>query len=43
MLKFRHLREIAARPDLTPELWESLLDEDPLTDDATQMQLFSAL
>lgn len=42
ILKFRHLREIASRADLTLELWESLLDDDPLTDDATQMRLFSA-
>ena len=42
ILKFRHLREIGSRSSLTPELWEALLDDDPLTDDATQMRLFSA-
>jgi hypothetical protein len=40
ILKFRHLRDIAARQDMDLALWESLLDEDPLTDEATQMQLF---
>jgi hypothetical protein len=46
ILKFRHLREMTAslgqRPaklDLTA--WESLIDKDPLTDEATQMPLFS--
>ncbi len=39
-IKFRHLRDIASRSDLAPATWESLLDEDPLTDEATQMQLF---
>ena len=42
ILKFRHLREIGSRGNLTPDLWEALLDDDPLTDDATQMRLFSA-
>jgi hypothetical protein len=41
ILKFRHLREIAARPDMNAELWESMLDEDPLTEEATQMHLFA--
>jgi len=41
ILKYRHLREIAARPKMTLALWESLLDEDPLTDEVTQMQLFT--
>jgi hypothetical protein len=41
MLKFRHLREIAVRTDMNLALWESLLDEDPLTDEATQMHLFA--
>ena len=40
-LKFRHLREIAAGPRLGPNGWEPLLDEDPLTEEATQMPLFS--
>jgi hypothetical protein len=39
-IKFRHLRDIAGRADLSPVTWESLLDEDPLTDEAVQMQLF---
>jgi hypothetical protein len=42
-LKFRHLREIAGQTDLTLAEWEALLDEDPLTEEATQMQLFSNL
>ncbi|HUV15352.1 MAG TPA: hypothetical protein VMW28_02165 [Pelolinea sp.] len=29
-LKFRHLRRLAARENLTMELWESLLDGDPI-------------
>lgn len=40
-LKYRHLREIAARPEMSLPLWEALLDEDPLTEDAHQMHLFS--
>ncbi len=40
-LKFRHLRDIAARADLPTLNWEALLDEDPLTEEATQMQLFA--
>lgn len=40
-LKFRHLRDIARREGLTRDLWDALLDEDPLTDEATQMPLFS--
>lgn len=39
-IKFRHLREIAAQPDLRMEDWEPLLDEDPLTGEAAQMALF---
>ncbi len=39
-IKFRHLRDIASRADLSPITWEALLNEDPLTDEATQMQLF---
>jgi len=47
ILKFRHLREMAAGLGQCPvELdlaaWESLIDKDPLTDEATQMPLFSA-
>jgi hypothetical protein len=41
MLKFRHLRDIAARPDLSLPTWEGLLEEDPLTEEATQMRLFA--
>jgi predicted RNA-binding Zn-ribbon protein involved in translation (DUF1610 family) len=40
IIKFRHLREIASRVDLSLTTWELLLDEDPLTDEATQMLLF---
>lgn len=39
-LKFRHLREIATGKDMTLHDWTTLLDEDPLTDEATQMTLF---
>jgi hypothetical protein len=39
-LKFRHLREIVQRTGLTRDEWESLLEEDPLTDEATQIPLF---
>jgi hypothetical protein len=39
-LKFRHLREIAQRSGLARHEWESLLEEDPLTDEATQIPLF---
>ena len=39
-LKFRHLREIAALPALSLETWAAQLDEDPLSDEASQMQLF---
>ena len=40
-LKFRHLREIAIQKDIGAADWTGLLDEDPLTDDPTQMRLFS--
>lgn len=40
IIKFRHLRDIASRADLSLTTWESMLDEDPLTDEATQMLLF---
>ncbi len=40
-LKFRHLREIAAG-EVTAAGWVTLLGADPLTDEATQMSLFSA-
>lgn len=40
-LKFRHLRDIAAHPDIDAALWEALVDEDPLTETAHQMELFS--
>lgn len=40
LLKFRHLRHLAERPDLTPEVWESLLDADPpFFEEAEQMRL----
>lgn len=41
-LKFRQLRAIAGEESLSLAAWEALLDEDPLTDEATQMRLFSA-
>ena len=35
-----HLRRLAERPDLTPEIWESLLDADPpFFEEAEQMRL----
>ena len=39
-LKYRHLRELAARPDVTLARLPALLAEDPLTGEATQMALF---
>ncbi|GAP07951.1 hypothetical protein ATHL_02848 [Anaerolinea thermolimosa] len=40
LLKFRHLRHLAERPDLTPEVWENLLDADPpFFEEAEQMRL----
>lgn len=40
MLKFRHLRELAARFDLNAALWDDLLDTDPpFFEEAVQMQL----
>jgi len=39
-LKFRHLREISRQDNITPSDWAELIDEDPLTEEATQMQLF---
>ena len=35
-LKFRHLRRLAARENLTRELWENLLDGDPMLWDAPE-------
>jgi hypothetical protein len=41
VLKFRYLRQLAGRPDLTPELLRSLLDSDPPTwQNATQLSIF---
>lgn len=40
LLKFRHLRDLAERPNLTPEVWEELLDADPpFFEEAEQMRL----
>lgn len=39
-LKFRHLRQIASRPNLTLQLWAELLESDPLSDEAVQIPLF---
>jgi len=41
VLKFRHLHKIASRSDLSPALWPTLLEEDPLIDEMTQMRLFA--
>ncbi|MEN4010729.1 MAG: hypothetical protein AB1453_14195 [Chloroflexota bacterium] len=41
LLKFRHLRQLTARPVLSPALWEELLDGDPPHwDEAVQMSMF---
>lgn len=41
IMKFRLLREIAGRPNLTLSLWEDLLDGDPPRwEEATQMSIF---
>jgi len=29
ILKFRTVRQLATRPDLTPDIWADLLDSDP--------------
>lgn len=40
-LKFRTLRGIAARPDLTLEIWKVLIDSDPLSlEETTQLSMF---
>ncbi len=40
-LKFRHLRAIAERTQLTPELWQNLLDQDPpVWQEPAQMAFF---
>lgn len=40
-LKFRHLRAIAERTQLTPELWQNLLDQDPpVWQEPAQMTFF---
>ncbi len=39
-LKYRHLRDIAARESVSQETWDTLLSEDPLIDEALQMELF---
>ena len=41
-LKFRHLRSIAGNQNLTRQAWSASLEEDPLTDEATQIPLFAA-
>jgi hypothetical protein len=40
LLKFRHLRELYEQSELTPALWDTLLDTDPpFFEDAVQMSL----
>jgi hypothetical protein len=40
-LKFRALRSLAARADLTPEIWQMLLDSDPITlEESLQLRMF---
>ena len=41
VLKFRHLRELAGNQNLTRQAWSASLEEDPLTDEATQIPLFA--
>jgi hypothetical protein len=38
-LKFRHIRQIADMPGLTPENWEEKLSLDPLTVESAQMRM----
>ena len=41
VLKFRHLRRIHSREQMTLTMWESLLESDPIGwEDATQMSMF---
>ena len=43
-LKFRHLRRLIEREDITQDLWEILLGEDPpLWDEATQLEMFEKI
>ncbi len=40
-VKFRALRALAARPDLSPEVWQLLLDSDPITlEESLQLRMF---
>jgi hypothetical protein len=39
ILKYRHLRDLSETAALTRDQWETLLDEDPLTDEASQIRL----
>jgi hypothetical protein len=40
-LKFRALRSLAARTDLTPEVWQMMLDSDPISlEETTQLRMF---
>lgn len=40
-LKFRYVRELSQREDLTPELWPFLLDSDPISPEKeTQLRIF---
>lgn len=40
-LKFRSLRNLAARTDLTPTVWQMQLDSDPITlEETTQLRIF---
>jgi hypothetical protein len=40
-LKFRTLRGIATRTDLTLEIWQVLIDSDPLSlEETTQLSMF---
>ena len=40
-LKFRTLRELAQRSDISRDLWDLLIDSDPISlEDATQLSMF---
>jgi hypothetical protein len=40
-LKFRTLRELARRKDISRDLWDLFIDSDPISlEDATQLSMF---
>jgi len=41
VMKFRHIRQLSERQDLTVNLWETLLDGDPIRwEESTQLSMF---